>query len=61
MGAQFSGILDEVVSEGIVVVEDEDHRVIVIGGGGTGEGASFVIHLFFIRGRCGGGRVLVGQ
>jgi len=33
VSAQFSEILDEVVSERVVVVEDEDHRGIVIGGG----------------------------
>ena len=29
LGAQFAKVLDEVISERIVVIEDEDHRVIV--------------------------------
>jgi hypothetical protein len=29
LGAQFAKILDEVISERIVVIEDEDHRFIV--------------------------------
>ena len=58
VSAQFSEILDEVVGEGIVVVEDEDHGGIVIGGGGEERGR-FVC---YIRGRAGDlAAVMAGQ
>ncbi len=51
-GTKLAKVLDEVVGEGIVIIDDEEHRSrsVVVGGDGVGEGDGFQHAFGFVAG-----------